>query len=93
MREIAKDEKDQSQNDSQITHDAKNYGPLTVAPSNRSSGCVNRYHKDIFCFCLELVVYVKDHLVFIVWEVEELTWACHMNNQIMSSLVLKTIVQ
>ncbi len=49
------------------------FEPLMVASGDRSSDCINRYHKNLPCYCtVESIWYSKDNLMFVVWDLEDL---------------------
>ncbi len=66
-------EGDDQVNDSQLTKEAQIFEPLVVAPADRSSDCVNRFNKNLPCYCcVEAVWYSKDNLMFAVWDLGDL---------------------
>ncbi len=72
-RKATKEGEEQEVNDSQLTKEAQIFEPLVVAPADRSSDCVNRFHKNQPCYCCcEAVSYSKDNLMLIVWDLEDL---------------------
>ena len=59
--------------DSQLTKEAQIFEPLVVAAADRSSDCVNRFHKNFACYCcVETIWYSNDNLMFVVWDLEDL---------------------
>ncbi len=73
QRKASKDDEDTNSNDHRLTRDMKTLEPWLGAPRDQSSGCVNRYYKNLPRYCIvESMWYSKDNLMFVVWDLEDL---------------------
>ncbi len=81
-RKATKDD-DADVNDQHLTRDMKIFELLMVASGDRSSNCINRYHRNLPCYCtVESIWYSKDNPKFVVWDLEDLESLClpHKNS-------------
>ena len=64
LRQIVKDSDEPSKSDVKLTKGAKIF--------NRSSDCINRFHKNLSYYCAEeRLWHCKENLMYVVWDLNE----------------------